>query len=229
VACAAEGCGAEVTRLEHRGGGVYACRVKTPEAGVVTLSGHVGGLPVRGSPLRVRFDAGPTVALACAVCGDGWTTAVRVGVPLRVTVRARDTHGNAQNREGGVCVLRVTPQAHGHHAHVSAVERAVGVHECTYTLHFSGKYCLTLTLDGAHVPGSPLQIEAMAKREAELATTRGEQRRSRAPSASSRRGGGVSAPVERPRSAGPNARLSSRENRKKRPQWGVQFMGGGVQ
>lgn len=86
--------------------------MKTPEAGVVTLSGHVGGLPVRGSPLRVRFDAGPTVALACAVCGDGWTTAVRVGVPLRVTVRARDTHGNAQNREGGVCVLRVTPQAH---------------------------------------------------------------------------------------------------------------------
>ena len=250
VACAAEGCGAEVTLLEHRGGGVYACRVRAPEAGVVTLSGHVGGLPVRGSPLQMSFDGGPTLVSACAVTGDGWQARVGVGVPLQVTVRARDAHGNAQSREGGVCALRVTPQAHAHYAHVSAVEREVGVHECTYTLHFSGKYLLALTLDGTHVPGSPLQIEAVAvaRGEAELPCARkptpvhGEQRRSRArptsalPSAPPRhllqsgtpRGGGSAALVGRSRSAGLSAR-ASRENRKKRPQWGVQFMGGGPQ
>ena len=258
VACAAEGCGAEVTRLEHCGGGVYACRVRAPEAGVVTLSGHVGGLPVRGSPLQMSFDGGPTLVSACAVTGDGWHARVRVGVPLQVTVRARDAHGNAQSREGGVCALRVTPQAHAHYAHVSAVEREVGVHECTYTLHFSGKYLLALTLDGTHVPGSPLQIEAVtaARGGGELpcapapTPVHGEQRPSRARSASSLqsapprhlqsaplrhlqsgapRGGVSAALVGRSRSTAGLSARASRENRKKQPQWRVQFMGGGVQ
>ena len=249
VACAADGCGAEVTPLEHRSGGVYACRVRAPEAGVVTLSGHVGGMPVRGSPLLMSFDGGPTLVSACAVSGDGWQARVRVGGPLQVTVRARDAHGNPQTREGGVCALRVTPQAHAHYAHVSAVEREVGVHECTYTLHFSGKYLLALTLDGTHVPGSPLQIEAVAvAREGgldggELRSARtpspehGEQRRSpaRSPSALAsapprdpQRGGVSAAHVGRPRSAGWSAR-ASRETLKHRPPWRVQFMGGGVQ
>jgi len=205
----------------------------------------------------MSFDGGPTLVSACAVTGGGWQARVRVGVPLQVTVRARDAHGNPQSREGGVCALRVTPQAHAHYAHVSAVEREVGVHECTYTLHFSGKYLLALTLDGTHVPGSPLQIEAVAvaRGEAELPCARtstpvhGEQRRSRARSTSALQSAPPrhlqsgtprhharhlqSAPPRHLQSGTPrrgvSAALVGRSRSVGLTQWGVQFMGGGAQ
>ena len=101
------------------------------------------------------------------------------------------------------------------------VESAAGVHECTYTLFFSGRYSLSLTVNGEHVPGSPLRIEACADAEEAAVLLASPQRGQ--PDTVAGSPGRLSA-VTPPAAA----RRRSRVDKQARPPWGIQFMGGGV-
>ena len=163
--------------------GMYAISYTPTVAGVYSIDVLFNQLHVYGSPYTTLVSPGkahPPHSLV--LCADGAPCATKLGVAGELQhfqVRARDVHKNPCRRGGagvaallavakarkaitmvagggGGGVMAVAEKRDGGAAHpVEVLDTADGLYTVQYRINEAGTYLLSVTMDGAHIDGSP--------------------------------------------------------------------------
>ena len=136
----------------------------------------VNGIPIRGSPFRPGFTAGPVAAKACTASGASLYDSV-AGLPTTIEVQARDCFGNPRRVGGDVFKLHVRA-AEPNRAEYREVFRSFaasegatafstdiggGAYALTWSADVPGGYDLHVTLDRTPIRGSPFRCYLASK------------------------------------------------------------------
>ena len=148
--------------------GTYSVHFTTYETGPHTIDILYGGAPITNSPFKVEFVKGVEPAQLSA-SGEGMRSAVALnrawfsvigpesGLLESDTLRVKVSGENSESET-------VTPSkfdpACGRVV-VSITDGGNGSYQVEYAVPKAGRYCIDITCDGAHIPGSPCTVQAL--------------------------------------------------------------------